>query len=286
MTLLLPPAKGLPSFLVSNNIHQQNKMSELTRAQKDEFIKFIAYLCDEASKEILPHYGPDIEIERKSDATPVTLADQNAEKRIREILAERYPEHGIIGEEYGREREDADFVWVLDPVDGTKSFISGVPLFATLIALMYKGRPVIGAINQPILKQMVIGDCETTTLNGKPVHGRDACPLSEATLSTTDPIRKTLWQNEADWTALPPKTALYRSWGDAGGYILLCSGFIDIMCDPMMEIWDCAAILPCLEGAGFKVTGWKGGDAFEERCIIAAKAPLHGEVMATLYPSK
>jgi fructose-1,6-bisphosphatase/inositol monophosphatase family enzyme len=76
-------------------------MSELTHAQKDEFIKFIAYLCDEASKEILPHYGPDIEIERKSDATPVTLADQNAEKRIREILAERYPEHGIIGEEYG-----------------------------------------------------------------------------------------------------------------------------------------------------------------------------------------
>ena len=261
-------------------------MSELTRAQKDEFIKFIAYLCDEASKEILPHYGPDIEIERKSDATPVTLADQNAEKRIREILAERYPEHGIIGEEYGRERDDADFVWVLDPVDGTKSFISGVPLFATLVALMHKGRPVIGAINQPILKQMVIGDCETTTLNGKPVFGRDACPLSEATLSTTDPIRKTLWQNEADWTALPPKTALYRSWGDAGGYILLCSGFIDIMCDPMMEIWDCAAILPCLEGAGFTVTGWNGGDAFEERSIIAAKAPLHGEVMATLYPGK
>ena len=102
-------------------------MSQLTRAQKDEFIEFIAYLCEEASKEILPHYGPDVEIERKSDKTPVTLADQNAEKRIREILAERYPEHGIIGEEYGSERDDADFVWVLDPVDGTKSIISGVP---------------------------------------------------------------------------------------------------------------------------------------------------------------
>jgi len=174
---------------------------------------------------------------------------------------------------------------VLDPVDGTKSFISGVPLFATLIALLYKGRPVIGAINQPVLKQLVIGDCETTTLNGKPVSGRDACPLAEATLCTTDPIRTTLWQNNADWTALPPKTALYRSWGDAGGYILLCSGFTDIMCDPMMEIWDCAAIIPCLQGAGFTVTGWKGGDAFDERCIIAAKAPLHAEVMATLYPN-
>lgn len=261
-------------------------MSELNRAQKDEFIEFIAYLCSEATKEILPHYRPDVVVEHKSDATPVTLADCNAEKRIREILAERYPEHGIIGEEFGRERDDADFVWVLDPVDGTKSFISGVPLFATLIALLYKGRPVIGAINQPVLNQLVIGDCETTTLNGKVVSGRQACLLNEATLCTTDPIRKTLWQNNADWSALPPKTSLYRSWGDAGGYILLCSGFIDIMCDPMMEIWDCAAILPCLEGAGFKVTSWKGGDAFKERSIIAAKAPLHEEVLKVLYPTQ
>jgi myo-inositol-1(or 4)-monophosphatase len=258
-------------------------MSELSTAQKEEFKRFIAELCAAAAKEILPHYGPDVRVERKSDATPVTLADRNAEKKIREILAQRYPDHGIIGEEYGREREDADFVWVLDPVDGTKSFISGVPLFATLVALLYKGRPVIGAIHQPVLEQLVIGDGDTTTLNGKPVTGREACPLAEATLCTTDPIRESLWQNGADWSALPPKTALYRSWGDAGGYILLCSGFIDIMCDPLMEIWDCAAILPCLEGAGFKVTGWKGGDAFDERCIIAAKAPLHDAVMATLY---
>lgn len=259
-------------------------MSTLSTEQKEEFKQFIAYLCTESAKEILPHYGPDVAIERKSDATPVTLADRNAEKRIREILAERYPEHGIIGEEYGREREDAEFVWVLDPVDGTKSFISGVPLFATLIALLHNGRPVIGAIHQPVLEQLVIGDCETTTLNGKPVSGRPACPLSEATLCTTDPIRPSLWQNNAKWELLPPKTALYRSWGDAGGYILLCSGFIDIMCDPLMEIWDCAAIIPCLEGAGFTVTGWKGGDAFDERCIIAAKAPLHKEIMDSIYP--
>ncbi|MEO0509122.1 MAG: inositol monophosphatase family protein [Verrucomicrobiota bacterium] len=258
-------------------------MSSLTSAQKEEFIEFIAHLCEAAAEEILPHYGPDVEIERKSDATPVTIADRGAEKRIREILAERYPEHGIIGEEYGREREDAEFVWVLDPVDGTKSFISGVPLFATLIALLHNGRPVIGAINQPVLKQMVIGDCETTTLNGKPVSGRPACKLNEATLCTTDPIRESLWQNNANWSALPPKTALYRSWGDAGGYILLCAGFIDIMTDPLMEIWDCAAIIPCLEGAGIKATGWNGGDAFDERSIIAAKEPLHDEVMATLY---
>lgn len=260
-------------------------MPELLLTQKAEFVTFIEELCHEAALEILPHYGPDVEIERKSDATPVTLADRNAEQRIRRIIQERYPSHGIIGEEFGRENADAEFVWVLDPVDGTKSFISGVPLFATLIALMHNGRPVIGAINQPVLKQMIIGDGDQTTLNGKPVNGRAACSLEAATLCTTDPIRPSLWQNDANWSDLPPKTALYRSWGDAGGYILLCTGFIDIMCDPLMEIWDCAALLPCLQGAGFKVTGWKGGDAFDERCIIAAKAPLHDAVMQTLYPN-
>lgn len=259
-------------------------MSELTPNQKKEFIDFITYLSEEAAKEIMTHYGPDVTVDHKSDASPVTLADRNAEKRIRALISEKYPEHGIIGEEYGSQSADADFVWVLDPVDGTKSFISGVPLFATLIALLYKGRPVIGAINQPVLKQLVIGDCTQTTLNGKPISGREERPLSKATLCTTDPIRKALWQNDADWSALPPKTALYRSWGDAGGYILLCSGFTDIMCDPTMEIWDCAAIIPCLLGAGFTVTDWQGGDAFDGRSIIAAKASLHREVMRTLYP--
>ena len=252
----------------------------------EAFKQFITFLCEEATKEILPHYGSQVAVEKKSDATPVTLADKNAEKRIRSLIKERYPQHGIIGEEYGTENENSEYVWVLDPVDGTKSFISGVPLFATLIALLHKGRPILGAINQPILKQLLIGDCKTTTLNGVPVSGRPAPSLSEATLCTTDPIRKTLWQNNARWDDLPPQTALYRSWGDAGGYILLCSGFTDIMCDPMMEIWDCAAILPCLEGAGIHCTGWKGGDAFEERSIIAAKEPLHKAVMNVLYPNE
>ena len=267
------------------NDYTLNTMSSLHQEEKELFKPFIQELCELASEAILPHYGIDVAVEHKSDDTPVTLADKNAEKVIRERIKDRFPEHGIIGEEYGSENENNEFVWVLDPIDGTKSFISGVPLFATLIALLKDGRPVLGAINQPVLKQLLIGDCEETSLNGVPVKGRDARPLERATLCTTDPIRKTLWQNNARWDALPPKTALYRSWGDAGGYILLCSGYTDIMCDPMMEIWDCAAILPCLEGAGFTYTGWNGGDAFDERSIIAAKAPLHETVMGILYPN-
>ena len=115
-------------------------MTAISHKQKEEFKVFIDLLCEEAAKEILPHYGPDVKVERKSDATPVTIADRNAEKHIRQIINERYPDHGIIGEEYGTENVDAEFVWVLDPVDGTKSFISGVPLFATLVALLHNGR--------------------------------------------------------------------------------------------------------------------------------------------------
>ena len=260
-------------------------MCALNPEQNQLFKKFITRLCEVATEEIIPHYGIHCDVEHKSDNTPVTIADKNAEKKIREVINAEFPDHGIIGEEYGPENANNEFVWVLDPIDGTKSFISGVPLFATLIALLHNGRPVLGAINQPILKQLLIGDCQTTTLNGVPVNGRSARPIEQATLCTTDPIRKTLWQNNAKWDDLPPKTALYRSWGDAGGYILLCSGYTDIMCDPMMEIWDCAAILPCLEGAGFTFTGWNGEDAFEQRSIIAAKAPLHKTVMETLYPN-
>ena len=108
-------------------------MDVLSSEQIQEFKQFITFLCEEATQEILPHYGAQVEVERKSDATPVTLADKNAEKRIRERIKERYPKHGIIGEEYGSENEGHEFVWVLDPVDGTKSFISGVPLFAPLM---------------------------------------------------------------------------------------------------------------------------------------------------------
>ena len=136
-------------------------MTAISHEQKKEFKVFIDLLCEEAAKEILRHYGPDVKVEHKSDATPVTIADRNAEKHIRQIINKRYPDHGIIGEEHGTEKVDAAFVWVLDPVDGTKSFISGVPLFATLVALLHNGRPIIGAINQPVLKHL-----RTSPING------------------------------------------------------------------------------------------------------------------------
>ena len=155
----------------------------------DPFIAAVHELTRLSSDAILPHFGrADVNVEQKADATPVTLADREAERVMREWIERQFPTHGIVGEEPGTVRSDAEFVWVLDPIDGTKSFITAVPLFTTLIGLLHQGRPVLGVIHQPVLKQLMIGDGQQTTLNGNPVRIRPARDLSAATLLTSDPL--------------------------------------------------------------------------------------------------
>lgn len=257
-----------------------------TDSDLEDFLRFSEQLVLEAAGAILPRFGrADLEVERKSDATPVTIADREAEALMRKRIEAKFPGHGIIGEEYGTVREDADYVWVLDPIDGTKSFITGVPLFTTLVALLHRGKPLTGAIYQPVLKQLVLGDGKRTTLNGLPVNGRDCRALKDATLLTTDPRNAKLYQDGARWNELSSRARIYRSWGDAYGYLLLAGGFADIMTDPELEIWDLAALLPILAGAGMTASAWDGGDPMERRSLIAARPELHAEVLSTLHPA-
>jgi len=252
-----------------------------------ELLEFSDRIAREAAKEIVPRFArPELEVERKQDATPVTAADRDSETRLRELIRENYPAHGIVGEEFGEENADAEYVWVLDPIDGTKSFISGVPLFATLIAVMRDGQPIAGCIHQPVLDQMVLGDGERTTLDGAVVRGRRTENLADATLVTTDPIRQTLYRPGSHWDKLTASVGLYRSWGDAYGYLLVSAGFVDIMVDPALDLWDIAAHLPILRGAGLKATGWHGGDALEERSIVTAHPELHAKAMAVLHAER
>src|SRR5471030_1760028 len=139
-------------------------------------------LADAAGAVIRPYFRQKIAIDDKADASPVTIADREAEQAMRALIAAQFPADGIFGEEFGTERADAEFVWVLDPIDGTKSFISGVPLWGTLIALLHRGQPVLGAIHQPILKQLMLGDGATTTLNGSAVRCRATARIEDATL--------------------------------------------------------------------------------------------------------
>lgn len=239
----------------------------------------------EASGEVIRRWflHPGLEVDLKSDETPVTVADREAEKVLRQRIRDAFPKHGIIGEEFGEENPDAEFVWILDPVDGTQSFAHGVPLFGTLIGLLHQGQPVLGCIDQPILKQRLVGDGLRTCLNGEEVRMRNPEKgLAGCTLLSTDLIHVQQHQNWSGFQQLMEETRIFRTWGDCFGYLSVASGRADIMVDPILNPWDLLPVIPVLQGAGAKVTGWRGGDAAAEKSCLACHPSIHGQVLEIL----
>jgi len=253
-----------------------------------ELTPYRSFLCElaQASGEfILPLAGNSaLAVEAKSDASPVTAADRGAEELMRRLIAAKYPDHGVIGEEHGDDRPDAEWVWVLDPIDGTKAFITGVPLWGTLIALLHQGQPVLGAIHQPVLGQLCIGDGSTTTLNDRRVSVRPCERIEEATLLTSDWLNPARFQNGAAFDAVAGRARLVRTWGDCYGYLLLACGWADLSVDPVMNPWDIAALVPVIRGAGGVITDWQGGPAYPARSTVAAGPGLHSQVIRALNP--
>ena len=245
---------------------------------------FMAELAAESGDFIKPLFGqPHLAVETKSDQSPVTVADRGAEELLRRLIGKRFPAHGIIGEEYGSERADAEFVWVLDPIDGTKAFITGVPLWGTLIALLHEGKPVLGCIHQPVLGQLLVGDGAGALFNGRPVRCRATRRLEEATLLTSDPLNPAKYQDGARYDALTRRARLVRTWGDCYGYLLVATGWADVCLDPIMNPWDIAALVPIIRGAGGAITDWRGGPPYPAESTIASATPeLHASVLAAL----
>lgn len=225
----------------------------------ENFKIFINELADASGEYIAKSFGENIDVDFKADNSPVTKIDKNTEMLLREKIQKKFPSHGIIGEEFGGENENAEFVWVLDPIDGTKSFITKVPLFGTLIGLQHCGKPVLGAINQPVLKERIVGDCKTCDFNGKPVRVAQKRGLEGITLLTSDSRYCAELRGAEGWRALESKAAIARTWGDCYGYMLLCRGLAHIMCDAILEVWDFVALLPALQGAGAVYSDWNGG---------------------------
>ncbi len=252
-----------------------------------QYRKFIQHLVDESEKVILPLFRKsDLEVIEKGDDTPVTQADRGAEAVIRKLINQHYPDHGIIGEEYGEENTNADFVWVLDPVDGTFSFAYGIPLYGTLICLKYQGQPILGAINQPFMQECVIGDDSLTTLNGNPVTCSDVSSLDRALMLTTDTRRPARLQPHTHFDRLAEKCRLLRTWGDAYGYLMVAVGRAEIMVDPIVNEWDFIGHVPIMRGAGARVSDWDGNDPVGASSVICANAHLYDEVMAVLHGRK
>lgn len=246
---------------------------------------FIRWLAEE-SAEIICRYFLDhsYTVQNKADQTPVTQADREAEALLRRMIGHYFPEHGILGEEYGPERADAPFVWVLDPIDGTKSFIAGTPQFGTLIALLHNGQPILGAIHHPITRQLLLGDHHTTTLNGRPVRLRPCPQLHQAVLLTTDLQRPLEQQNRAGWQSLVEQVGKLYTWGDCHAYQLLACGGADIACDPIMNPWDLLALIPVVRGAGGIITDWQGGDPVRGHSILASGPEQHARILKILNP--
>lgn len=250
----------------------------------EESIKeFIGELVEAGREVILPYFGRlDLKVDTKSDQTPVTEADRKAEEVMRKLIRKKYPDHGIIGEEFSAENEDAQFVWVLDPIDGTKSFIAGCPLFGTLICLLEDGEPILGAIYSPTTRQLLIGNNHTTTLNGQPVRMRPNNDLAESTLLTVDLAAPAQYQNGENWDRLVKSVKKLHTWGDCYGYLLAACGNADIVVDPIMAPWDLLSLIPVIRGAGGVITDWQGNDPVKGKSIVAANAELHPQVISIL----
>jgi histidinol phosphatase-like enzyme (inositol monophosphatase family) len=202
---------------------------------------------------------------------------------MRDLIRKTYPQHGILGEEFGPENDSAEFVWILDPIDGTFSFARGCPLFGTLIGLLHGGVPILGAINQPVLNQLCIGNNMETMLNGRAIRLRDTNDLSQTMLLTTD-LATIGDHRRQGFEELLKRAQLYRTWGDCYGYLLVASGGADIMLDPMMNPWDILPLVPIIQGANGVITTWSGTDASQGNSCVAANKILHPQVLEILNP--
>ena len=254
-------------------------------ASLDSYLALAAALADAAGAAIRPYFRTPLAVDEKADLSPVTAADRAAERAMRELIAARFPAHGIVGEEYGSERADAEFVWVLDPIDGTKSFISGVPLFGTLIALAQRGRPILGVIDQPISGERWIGAAgRQTTHNGRAARCR-ACPgLAAATVFATTPAMFEGADAEA-FARVAGGAKLVRYGADCYAYGLVALGFVDVVIEASLKPYDFGAMLPIVEGAGGIATDWNGaplGLASDGRVLIAGDRRTHSDALARL----
>lgn len=220
-------------------------------------------------------------VEWKADETPVTRADREAERLARELIGRRWPDHGVLGEEEGETNAGARVRWVLDPIDGTRTFVRGVPLFGTLVAVEVEGEPVVGVVYLPALDEMVAAarglGC---TANGRPCRVSAVDRLDAALACVTD--EQAARRRSGAWLALAEHTAMQRTWGDCYAYVLVATGRAEVALDPVMNLWDCAPLLPILEEAGGRFTDWSGRRTIAGGEAVATNGRLHDPVVAIL----
>jgi len=242
-------------------------------------------LADSGGAILRQYFRKRIDVISKSDESPVTQADRECEAQMRTLIKEAYPDHGIAGEEYGIENRDAEYLWVLDPLDGTKAFVTGRPLFGILIALLHRGTPILGIIDMPILKDRWIGLVgQPTTLNGQPVAARACANLTDAYISSISPHIFDA-DSLARFERVRKQAKLTTYGGDCYQYAMVATGFLDLVIEDSLVYYDYLALQPILEGAGGIITDWHGKKLTMDsgpRIIAAGDKAAHRMALALL----
>lgn len=249
------------------------------------FTALAQQLASVARQNTVPLFRTPLDVTSKADASPVTIADRSAEAAMRQLIAEQFPAHGIYGEEHGQERIDAEYLWVLDPIDGTKSFITGSPLWGTLVALLHRGQPVLGLVDMPMLGETWIAQQGLTAMcNDQAVHTSDCSELQQARIYTTSPDAFGAF----DWAvfdALSRRCALRRFGGDCYSYAQLAGGHIDLVVEASLQPYDYLPMVALVQSAGGVISDWQGqplGLTSDGRVLAAATAELHAQALAGL----
>jgi histidinol phosphatase-like enzyme (inositol monophosphatase family) len=252
------------------------------KSELSSYLPFVERLQKEAGQRIRSYYGQALTVERKEDDSPVTRADRETEALLREIIEANFPDHSIHGEEYGEKRGSSGWRWILDPIDGTKSFLLETPLFGTLIALEWEGRPVLGSIHFPLLDRLLIGGAEVGTyLNGVACHVSRTTDLAQATMILTDPRDLLPHPGHELVIELARRVRLVRGFGDCYGYFLVACGLADLMVEPKnLQYYDIAPMAPLLAGAGGIFSAFDGTLTFSRGEGLAANPSLHEAVVA------
>lgn len=234
-----------------------------------------------AGRITLGYFQTGVTPERKGDNTPVTIADKTAEEKLRALIAAAYPDDGIIGEEYGRQAGTSGYTWVIDPIDGTKSFVCGVPLYGCLLARIdHDNRPVVGVAHYPALNETVYAAQGMGAFwNGRRARVSTTATLADAVLLMSDIVGYDERGKGEGYRALVASTYIQRTWGDSYGYLLLATGRADVMIDPVMQIWDCAPFGIILPEAGGTFTDWHGEPTISAGESIATNGVLFNTVM-------
>lgn len=250
-----------------------------------EYLDFATDAAFRAGRLALSYFQTELAVESKADGSPVTAADRRGEEVLRRLIEERFPGHAVVGEELGGAEKDSRHRWIVDPIDGTRSFVHGVPLFGVLLALEIDGEPTVGVCYLPALEEMVAAARgEGCRWNGRLAHVSRVDSLAEALVSLTEPGSLD-GEHRPFWERLKKTAAAIRGYSDCYGHVLVATGRCEVMLDPVMNLWDCAALLPILEESGGSFTDWTGRRTIDGGSAISTNGTLLRPLLALMEES-